>query len=656
MKHGRRVLLSVIALGSFIVASEVFGQQGAEGGEWRHHGGDLGSTLYSSLDQINVSNVKELQVAWRWKSPDGDVVAADPSLKSISRIYHYEATPQFINGTLYTSTSMGQVAAINPETGETLWVYDPKAYESGRPTNLGFLTRGMGYWTDGESERLLHAPNDAYLIALDPKTGKPDPEFGIDGRVDLTQGLGVPVENRRNFLRAYTITSPPIVCRDVVVVGSSIRDTPNFRALPPGHVRGYDVRTGTHLWTFHTIPRPGEFGNDTWENDSWKGAGSTNVWTLMSADEDLGYVYFPVGTPSHNWYGGDRPGDNLFACSLVCIEAESGKRVWHFQTVHHPIWDYDPPAAPNLIDIEVDGKAIKAVALLTKQGFLFTFDRKTGEPVWPIEERAVPQDGVPGEILSPTQPFPTKPAPFEPNGFTEADIINYTPKLREKALAMAAEWRLGPVYTPPSLQGTVVNPGWSGGGNWNGAAFDPETQILYVPSYTNYSLVMLVEPDPNRSDFRYVWSGSKTPHVEGLPLVNGPYSRITAIDMNTGEHLWKVGIGRGSADHPSLKDLNLEDLGRGLSEGELFPMLTKSLLFVTQDRNENYPPTFAPNLRALDKTDGKVVWEHELPASVHATPMTYSHAGKQYVVVALGAGLYQSMQEPDELIAFALPK
>ena len=645
-----------IAVCSLILCGDAGAQEGAADGQWTERAGDKGASLYSPLNQINLRNVKDLQAVWRWKSVDAALIRTKPDLERISRVYHYEATPLVVDGIMYTSTSLGQVAAIDPRYGETLWTYDSKAYESGRPTNLGFLTRGLTYWESDGKKRLFHAPNDAYLISIDPETGKPDPEFGVEGKVDLTQNLGVTVTDRREFLRAYTITSPPIVCADVIVVGSSIRDTPNFKELPPGHIRGYDAHTGKHLWTFHTIPQPGEFGNDTWENDSWKDVGSVNAWPPMSADDELGFVYAAIGTPSHNWYGVHRPGDNLFACSVVCLNAKTGERVWHFQLTHHPVWDWDPPAAPNLIDITVDGKPVKALAQLTKQGLLFTFNRKTGEPIWPIVETPVPQNGMPGEKLSPTQPIPSKPAPFEPGGATPDMFTRLTPDLRAEVVEMAGDWTLGPLYTPPTEQGTLVNPGWSGGGNWNGAAWDPETHILYVPSYTNYNLVKLVKPDPNRSNFDFVWGGSNTPHVQGLPIFHPPFSRLTAIDMDKGEHLWQIPIGAGQQAHPALEALeDLPDLGRGLSDGEMFPLLTKELLFITQDKNENYPPNSPPMFYALDKRTGEKVWEYELPASVHATPMTLLVEEKQYIVLALGAGLFSSGVEPDELIAFALP-
>ena len=621
-------------------------QTGTKNGEWHVHQGDKAATRYAALDQIDRDNVDELEIAWRWTSIDEQLREGNEELQRISRIYKHEATPLMVDGVLYTVTSMGQIAAVQPETGETLWSYDPKTWEWGRPLNLGFITRGLSYWNDGEKERLLYASNDAYLMSIDIETAELDPEFGDGGKVDLTQNLGVPVKDRGEFLRGYGVNSPVIICRGVVVVGSAIRDTPSRREIPPGHVRGYDVGTGEMRWIFHTIPQEGEPGTDTWEDGSWKKAGATNVWPPMSADEELGYVYLPVGAPSHNWYGGHRLGTNLYSSSVVAIEAETGQHVWHYQTIHHTLWDYDPVAAPNLLDITVDGKPIKALAQVTKQGFLFVLDRVTGEPVWPIEETAVPQSEIEGERSHPTQPIPSKPAPFEPNGAFEENLIDFTPELRAKALEIFRKFRSGSVYTPPSLEGTIVNPGWAGGGNWNGAAFDPDTQYLYIPSYSDYTVVSLRKPDPERSDFDYVWGGADAPTVDGLPLFKPPWGRITAIDMKTGEHVWQVANGDGPLEHPALEGLELGRLGRGQGSGESFPLLTKTLLFTTTDRRDMEKPM----LHAYDKANGNLVWELELPAAVHANPMTYLHQGRQYIVVALGGG-----RETDELFALALP-
>ncbi len=511
--------------------------------------------------------------------------------------------------------------------------------------------------TASEDERIIIATGNRRLIALNLKTGKPYPDFGDGGWVDLTKGLG-----REINARLYMINSPPVVCRDIIVVGSVISDGPRSPSMPPGHVRGFDVRTGEQKWIFHTIPHEGEFGVETWEDDSWKYSGNTNVWSTMSADNDLGYVYLPLSTPTNDWYGGHRLGDNLFAESLVCLNAETGERVWHFQAVHHGLWDYDFPCAPNLVDITVDGKAIKAVAQVSKQGFTYVFDRATGEPVWPIEEREVPQSTAPGEKTSLTQPFPTKPPAFERQGVSVDDLIDFTPELRAEALEIIKDYVIGPLFTPPILMGddeklgTIMLPSAAGGANWSGAAFDPETGWLYVPSMTLPMLNAVGPADPNRSEFKYMRAGQfLPPGPQGLPLVKPPYGRITAIDLNRGEIAWQVPHGDGPRDHPAIKDLNLGRLGWAanglLSNGGGF--LTKTLYFVIQstvDDRTNMRMGSEGFLRAFDKTDGELVWEKKISTTPHGTPMTYMHLGKQYVVMAVGGS-----RQPAELLAFALP-
>jgi quinoprotein glucose dehydrogenase len=645
------------------LAAPALGQSGARDGQWRCYAGDNGATKYSPLDQIDKDNVKGLKVAWQWNSPDNAVLNGDP-FKYIERVpFIYEATPLMVDGVLYVSTSYSQVAAIDAADGKTKWVYDPKCYDGGRPTNLGFVHRGVAWWTDGKGDdRVLIGTGDSWLIALDAKTGKPCPAFGTDGKVDLTEGL------RRKFdrkQRNYAVTSPPVVCRDVVVVGSSISDLPTGKEMPPGDVRGFDVRTGKPVWTFQTVPQPGEYGNRSWEEGSWKYTGNTNVWAPMSADDELGYVYLPVSTPTNDWYGGHRPGNNLFADSLVCLEAKTGKRVWHFQLVHHGLWDYDPPAAPNLADITVDGQKIKAVAQVTKQGFCFVFDRATGEPVWPIEERPAPQSKVPGEKTSPTQPFPTKPPPFDRQGVQLDDLIDFTPGLRREAEEIVKKFEYGPLYTPPSEKGTLQLPGWTGGANWGGAAFDPETGRLYVSSLTSPIRVALEKPKAeDKTDFDFVrLLEGEVKGPRGLPLFKPPYGRITAIDLTKGEHAWVVPLGGGPRDHPALKDLKLGPLG---SPQRASLLVTKTLLFAGQmgkvdkavgiirdggelkDMKEAL--TFHPCLRAFDKETGRLIAEVELPDNVTGAPMTYTVGKKQYIVFAVG-GLFN----PAKLVALSLP-
>lgn len=605
-------------------------------GEWHYYGGDAGSTKYSPLDQINRANVGELKIAWSWDSPDQPLQKGHRMLSSFA----YETTPLMVKGTLYASTSLCQVAAINAQTGKTIWVFNPESYKAGRPGNLGFVNRGVAYWTDGTTERIYIATHDAHLWAIDAKTGRAAKEFGDGGNVDLTKAIP-------NALapQLYMMTSPPVVSRNMVIVGSSIHDGPQYKQMPRGDVQSFDVRTGKPGWIFHSIPQGNEYGVETWKNDSWKYTGNTNVWTLMTVDDETGYVYLPFSTPTNDWYGGHRQGDNLFADSLVCVDGATGKRVWHFQTIHHGLWDYDLPAAPVLCTIHVDGKTIKAVAQITKTGFTFVFDRANGNPVWPIEERLVPQSDVPGEVTSRTQPVPTRPAPFERQGATEDNLIDFTPELRAAGKKILDKYNHGPIFTPPSLKGTINLPGWAGGANWWGAAFDPETSLLYIPSVMMPIVVKLNEPDASRSDFRYVRGGGGfgggVSGPKGLPLFKPPYGRITAINLNSGERAWTIPHGDGP--RKAISALVGHDVGP-VGSGGGGPLLTKTLLFVGQGSGRGGGG--ANVIRAFDKTNGKILTEIALPAPPSGTPMTYLAGGKQYIVLATNDA---------RLVALALP-
>jgi quinoprotein glucose dehydrogenase len=602
-------------------------KNGGKKGEWRYYGGDQASTKYSPLDQINRTNAKNLKVAWTWDSPDLAVIQQNQRLFT----FGYEATPLMVNGILYISTSLSQVAAINAQTGQTIWVHDPKSYLTGHPTNLGFLHRGVAYWTDGKVERIFIGTSDAHLVAIDAKTGQAVTSFGENGRINLAKSIPLAV-NARN----YAVTSPPVVCRDVVIVGASISDGPTKKEAPRGDIQAFDVRTGKPAWVFHTVPQAGEFGVESWENESWKYTGNTNCWTMMSVDDDLGYVYIPTGTPTNDWYGGHRLGDNLFAESIICLEAKTGKRVWHFQTVHHGVWDYDLPAAPVLCNIKVGGRSIKAVAQISKTGFLFVFDRVTGKPVWPIEERPVAPSKVPGERLSATQPFPTKPAPYERQGASVDDLIDFTPELREEAIKILNQFDYGPLFTPPTEKGTINMPGWGGGANWWGAGFDPETGMFYIPSTTSPIVVKLGKPDPNRSNFQYSRTNAGSGMgPRGLPLFKPPYGRITAIDLNKGDHAWQIPHGDGPRQKVNEIIGNGKDVGP-LGAGGGGPLVTKTLLFIGQGSGgRGGAAGGATNfLRAYDKANGKVLAEVNLAANPHGTPMTYMAGGKQYIVVA----------------------
>jgi glucose dehydrogenase len=646
----------ILLLAALLTLSVPFGSPATQPGkvrgtatEWLSYGGDKASSKYSPLAQINSDNFNRLKVAWTWRSADEEVAKAHPHLKT----WVWEATPLMADGVLYVGTSLSQAAAIDAATGKTRWVYDPETWKKGTPSNNGFVHRGVAYWADGNDKRILFGTGDGYLICLNAQTGKPIPTFGQQGRIDLTQGLGRPV-NRR----LYGVSSPPIICRDVVVMGSKVNDVPLEKEMPPGDVRGFDVRTGKQQWLFRAVPREGEFGNETWDEGSWKTTGGANVWTLMSADDELGYVYLPFSTPANDWYGGQRPGDGLFGESLVCLDARTGKRIWHFQMVHHGLWDYDLPAAPNLIDVRVNGRPVKALAQVSKQGFVYVFDRVTGRPIWPIEERAVPQSTMPGEKSSQTQPFPAKPAPFDRQGVTENDVVDFTPELRKEALAVLARYNYGPLYTPPSLEKpTIQMPGWAGGASWAGAACDPETGMMYIPSITSPLTISIANPG-TLSPAPYIGMPAPMETLQGVPLWKPPYGRITAIDLNTGDHRWMAPM--GDLDHPRLKPLGLAPMGRPARGHAL---LTKTLLIVGQEGSTQRAegrgsesvtaPNFEihdPKLSAYDKATGKVVGEVALPRNATAAPMTYMLNCKQFIVVATGGS-----NLPAELIALCLP-
>ena len=625
--------------------------------DWRAYGSDYASTKYSRLTEIDRDNVGRLEIAWQWDSIANQILEADSTL----RVFVNEATPLMVHGVLYTSTALSQVAAIDGATGKTLWMYDPKTWADGTPANVGFVHRGVAYWEEGAERRILYATGDAYLIALDADTGKPITHFGDNGRVDLTKGLRRPVDRS-----LYAVSSPPVICRGVVVVGSTVLDSfavnrmPDV-AMPPGDVRGYDVKTGAQKWVFQTIPQKDEYGNETWLVDSWKTTGSTNVWTWMSADETLGYVYLPISTPTNDFYGGHRLGDNLFAESLVCLNAETGERVWHFQMVHHGIWDYDLPAAPNLVNITVDGRDIKAVAQVSKQGFTYVFDRVTGDPVWPIEEQETPPSKIPGESASPTQPFPTKPAPFERQGLTKDDLIDFTPELREAAIEAIAKYDYGPLFTPPTQRGLIAVPGLVGGASWSGAAVNPETGMLYVPSYSLPSIMTVNKSEEPDSPYAYTGRFAYGPNIMGgLPVIKPPYGRITAIDLNSGNHVWMSPVGHGPRNHPALKNLDLPSLGW---DRRIFPLLTESLLFVAQmglvldrevSKRGNAMTYDSENneafLRAFDPGTGKLLAEIELPGNATGNPMTYMTGGKQYIAIPIGGA-----SEPAALVVLSTP-
>ncbi len=611
---------------------------------WPVYGGDQGATRFSPVDEINRANVSGLRVAWTWRP--GETALKEHGTEPGT----FQNTPLMIDGVLYLSTPYNRVVALNAASGVELWRYDPEPFKDGQPPNgTGFVHRGVAAWRD-EAGALRIFMNSRYrLICLDAKSGTLVKTFGRDGIVDLTEGLSWKINPRH-----YTNTSPPVVYRNLVILGNGVGDRLVYRNDPPGDVRAFDAKSGKVVWTFRPIPRPGEHGNDTWGNESWKFTGHTNVWAPMSLDEERGLVYLPVSTPSNDYYGVRRPGANLFAESLVCLDAATGIRKWHFQIVHHGLWDYDLPAAPILASVIQNGRRIDAVVQLTKQGLAFVFDRVTGTPVWPIEERAVAPSDVPGESAWKTQPFPVKPPPFSEQGVSLEDAFDLTPQLRDAARQELAKYRLGSLYTPPSFQGTVMRPGVIGGANWGGGAFDPASGMLYVKSSSNTPAILrLAEPDrsaanPRRDevDADYINRGPSATFMKGLPLLKPPYGHLTAIDLNRGEIAWRVPVGDTPSlrSHPALKDVALPArLGASGAPGAI--VTAGGLVFVGGGD---------VGFNAFDAMTGQELWRHPLKVRTTATPMTYrtndspGAVGQQYVVIATGSG------ENAELIAFAL--
>ena len=655
-----RTILVIVAI-LLVTGVAAPAQQGAQEGEWRYYGADSGSTKYSPLEQIDRDNVADLRIAWRWRTDN-----FGPRID-----LNYQATPLMVGGVLYTSAGWRRnVAAIDGATGETLWMYRLDEGERGDVAPVRASSgRGVAYWTDGQDDaRIIHVTRGYRLVSLDAATGLPVPTFGEQGVVDLFQGINDGTDRPQVEPGQIGLNSPALVVGDVIVVGAALRATAPAPEFTAGFVRGFDARTGEQLWIFHTIPQPGEFGNDTWENDSWRYSGNTGVWAPMSADPELGYVYVPVETPTNDLYGGHRPGDNLFAESLVCLDARTGERVWHYQLIHHGIWDYDIPTPPTLIDITVDGREIKAVAQITKQAFTYVFDRVTGEPVWPIEERPVPASTVPGEQAAPTQPFPTRPAPFDRQGVSNEDLLDFTPELAAEARRIASEYQLGPIYTPPILAGQdglralLMMPQMTGGANWQGGAVDAETGILYVASATAPTVAGLIN-DPNRSTMDFVGGGGRRSARDarqgcgeigplGLPLIKPPWGRITAIDLNSGEHVWMIPNGDTPdcvRNHPALSGVDVPRTGKPGRSGIL---VTKTLVFAGEGGGLFATPTWAGGemFHAYDKQTGETIWEMELPKRQSGVPMTYMIDGKQYIVMAMSA-----RGEPAELVALTLP-
>ena len=653
----RRTLSGPAAAAVLVLVAAAFAQTPPAPVEWKTYGADLASTRYSPLDQINKDNFTKLKIAWRLSTN-----SFGPRPDSL-----YSATPLFVRNVLYTTVGTTRtVVALNPVTGEVLWKHVEDEGPRGQSAPRTGAGRGVSYWSnaDGSDQRIIYVTPGYRMIALNAGTGAPVPTFGIEGVVDLK------LENDQDIdlvTGEIGLNATPLVAGDVVVVGAAHRPggAPRVTNNVKGYVRGYDVKTGKRLWIFHTIPKPGEFGDDTWLDDSAQKNGNTGAWAQLSADLELGLVYVGVEMPTGDYYGGNRPGNTLFGESLVALDLKTGRRKWHYQFVHHGVWDYDPPCAPVLYDVVVGGRRIRALAQPTKQAFLFVLNRETGEPIWPIEERPVPESTVPNERTSRTQPFPTRPLPFDRQGVSEADLIDFTPALRAEALEVIKRYRIGPLYTPPTLSSadgpiaTLQLPADVGGANWPGASFDPETNRLFIHSHTAAFVSGIVAANPANSDMGYV-SGQVRPagggrggtSVQGLPLIKPPYDRITAFDMNTGDLIWQKTHSSTPDDiknHPALQGLNLPPrLGQ---PGRTFigTLTTRTLLVAGEGGvHRNDAGERVALLRAYDKATGVDVGTVEMPDKQTGSPMTYMINGKQYIVVAV------SGVDGAQLIAFAL--
>ena len=608
-------------------------------GDWVAYGRDAGGSKYSPLDQITPGNVGDLELAWSWETGERVISGPQAPIRGQEvRPGNFETTPLAFNDTLFFTTAYNRVIALDGSTGQPHWEYDPRTVEWGQPPNgTGFVHRGVAVWS-GADERRIFLNTRWRLIALDAGTGEPVQSFGHRGEIDLTEQLLWPT-NRLH----YTQTSPPVVFEDLVIIGNGVWDGFVYPRDPPGNVQAFDVHTGELAWSFNLIPQPGEPGNETWEDGSWDYTGHTNAWAPMAVDEERGLVYAGIGTPSNDYYGGHRLGDNLYAESLVALDARTGELAWHFQTVHHGLWDFDLPGAPVLLTVTVDGGVVDAVAVAGKTGFVYTFDRETGEPVWPIEERAVPPSDVPGEVAAATQPFPTWPPPFARQGFTRDDLLSLTPELRQRAEEVTAGYRFGPLYAPPSMEGTIAMPGILGGGNWGGVAVDPANAVLFVKASEEPSLLRIAPANPETTvgDYSLDRGSSRSLSVDGLPVSNPPYGTLTAIDMNAGEILWQEAVGERPeiAGHPALAGLDLP--ARLGVVGAPGPFATGGgLVFLTGGSDILY---------AFDAASGEVLWEGRLPARGYANPMTFqTRDGRQLVVIAAGE------REGGTLLAYGL--
>jgi quinoprotein glucose dehydrogenase len=663
------LMLVPLALLVFTVMNAGVSGQGRDNvGEWRTYGGDLASRRYKPFDQINRSNFNDLEIAWRFKT---DALGPRPE-------FNFQVTPLMVNGVLYTTAGTRRaVVALDATTGEMLWMHREDEGKRGEAAPRRLSGRGLAYWSNGKEERIVYVTPGYQMIALDARTGRRVAGFGKDGVVDLKLDIdqNIDVETGEIGLHAA-----PIIANDVIVVGAAHLPggAPKSRNHEKGYIRGYDARTGKRLWIFHTLPQRGEFGNETWEQGSWEYTGNVGVWAQMTADEELGMVYLPVELPTGDYYGGHRPGAGLFGESLVALDLKTGRLKWYFQLVHHGIWDFDIPAAPILADITVNGKTIKAIAQPTKQNWWYVFDRVTGQPVWPIEERPVPKGDVPGEWYAPTQPFVTKPPAYDLQGVSIDDLIDFTPELRAEAVKLVSRYKIGPLFTPPPVSkwegplGLLMVPSSTGGTNWPGGSLDPETNISYVYSFRNPSVIGLSN-DSSRSDMAFINQQARDPNapppipgapagggegggpavtVQGLPLLKPPYGSITATDLNKGEIVWQVAHGDtpdAVKNHPALKGLNIPRTGR--ANGRIGTLITRTLVIAGEPGFNTLPNgQRGAMLRAYDKATGAELGAVPMPAPQTGSPMTYMLNGRQYLVVAIAGAQYSG-----ELLAFRLP-
>jgi quinoprotein glucose dehydrogenase len=642
-------------------------QIGASNGEWRTYGADLGNTKYSPLSQINATNFNRLKLAWRFHTEN---LGPRPE-------FNMEGTPLMAGGVVYsTAGSRRDVVALDAATGELLWVHSEKEGARGGAAPRQLSGRGLAYWTDGKEERIIYVTPGYRMISLDAKTGAPIATFGNAGVVDLKLDDDQEIDLINGEVGLH---ATPLVAGNTVIVGAAHLNgsAPKSKKNVKGYVRGFDVKTGKRRWIFHTIPRPGEFGYDTWENDSADYTGNTGVWAQISVDEELGLAYLAVELPTGDYYGGHRPGNGLFGESIVAVDLKTGQRKWHYQLVHHGMWDMDIPCAPMLVEITINGQSVKALAQPTKQSILYVFNRVNGQPIWPIEEKPVPKGDVPGEWYSPTQPMPTKPLPYGRSGFSLDDVIDFTPELKAQALQTISKYKIGPIFTPPVVSkaegplGTLDIGCCQGGTNWPGGSYDPQTHMLYVYGKTEMSSLGLLPPAPGRSDMNYV-QGRAAPSVaeqptaegapqggragallvQGLPLFKPPYGAITAINMDKGEIVWQVAHGEtpdNVRNHPALKGLTIPRTGRA---GNIGVVTTATLLiageagFITNDQGQR-----GAYLRAYDKATGKDAGAVFMPAGQTGSPMTYMVNGKQYIALAIGGQGF-----PAEIVAYTLPE